>query len=718
MPHGDGLRWRHATVGSRGNDVTPFLTCLIAAGGISLGFAILHFSVGALGYRPRIHILFAFAALCAGGTALFSTAMYQASSLQEFAHRLRLAVCFQLSFGLALALFLVEYAQIRRRLVPILLTAIFVSNLIAQVFPPDLSGQHLRRIRFPWGEEIAFASGPPNLTVLGDVYALALMLLIAYVTWTLWRDAKRREAVLLAVSAAPLGLGAIPLGILVDRSLLDAPYLYTFGFLSLILMMSLDLVKGAARSSLLAQELTAIENRWQSFMDNIHLLVARLDERGRINYVNPRYCEATGFSQDELIGRHFREMTGEDGQANGQSTSVPHLESRLQTKSCPPILVSWSSVAMRYNDGRPSGTLAIGADITRQAEAQAARDRAMREIQELKARLEEENIYLRQELEDCHEFSQIVGQSNPIRYVIIRVRKVAATEATVLIEGETGVGKELVARAVHDLSTRARQGFIRLNCAALPSSLVEAELFGHEKGAFTGADRLRKGRFELAHNGTLFLDEIGELPLEVQAKLLRVLENGEFERIGSSETRTANVRLIAATNRNLSQEVGAGNFREDLYYRINVYPITVPPLRERSEDIPLLVQHFVTHLSRKHRKRFREIPAGVMRKLCAYDWPGNVRELINVIERAVILSREPILHLPEPLGAGGTTESKAEQVGEELLPLEEIEKRYIRKILESTGWKIGGHGGAAEILGLKEGTLRSRLKKLGVQRQR
>ncbi len=531
----------------------------------------------------------------------------------------------------------------------------------------------------------------------------------------LWRDAERREAVVLAVSATPLVLGAIPLGILIDRGLLDAPYLYTFGFLGLILMMSLDLVRGVAKTSLLAQELASMEHRWQSFMENIHLLVTRLDASGRINYVNPQYREATGFSQDELIGRQFTEMTGEDGQANGQSASVPHLESKLLTKSGPPILVAWSRVTLKDNDGQPSGTLAIGADITQQAEAQAARDRALREIQELKARLEEENIYLRQELEADQEFSQIVGQSNPIRYVILTMRKVAATEATVLIEGETGVGKELVARAVHSLSARSRQPFIRLNCAALPSSLVEAELFGHEKGAFTGADRMRRGRFELANNGTLFLDEIAELPLEVQAKLLRVLENGEFERIGSSETHKVNVRLIAATNHNLSRDVGAGNFREDLYYRLNVYPITVPPLRKRSEDIPLLVQHFVTRLSQKHRKRFREIPAQAMRELCAYDWPGNVRELINVIERALIMSREPILRLPEPLGAG-TPEHEAEQFSEERVPLEEIEKRYIRQTLESTGWKIGGPGGAAEILGLKEGTLRSRLKKLGVQR--
>jgi transcriptional regulator with GAF, ATPase, and Fis domain len=331
------------------------------------------------------------------------------------------------------------------------------------------------------------------------------------------------------------------------------------------------------------------------------------------------------------------------------------------------------------------------------------------------SRLQGENLYLREEIGVQEGVQTIVGQSPGIRYVVSQIRMVARTKATVLIEGETGVGKELVARAVHELSDRSSSPFIGLNCAAMSSTLVEAELFGAEKGAYTGADRQRKGRFEMADGGTLFLDEVGELSLDVQAKLLRVLQEGEFERLGGQQTRRIDVRIIAATNRNLHVEIAAGRFREDLYYRLGVYPITVPPLRERREDIPLLVEHLTARTAQRHGKSISEVPSHVMRLLTEWDWPGNIRELANVIERAVILSSGAVLSLPPGFGRVAPPSTSKSQA--KYATWAEMERNYIREVLESTNWKIQGPGGAAEVLDIHPNTLRSRLAKIGLVKQ-
>jgi len=296
--------------------------------------------------------------------------------------------------------------------------------------------------------------------------------------------------------------------------------------------------------------------------------------------------------------------------------------------------------------------------------------------------------------------------------VLQKIKQVAPTDATVLIEGETGVGKELVARALHEDSQRARYPFVRVNCAALAPTLIESELFGHEKGAFTGADRLRKGRFELAEGGTLFLDEIGELSLELQSKLLRVLQGGEYERVGGSDTRKANVRIVAATNRQLQREIAARRFREDLFYRLQIYPISIPPLRERREDIPLLVEHFARRLTGKHGKTIDEIPGHVMRRLADWDWPGNVRELENVIERAVIITRGRVLAFPGEFAVAHKITELS--VMPNLTTMSEMERKHIIRVLDHTHGRIAGEGGAAEILGLHPNTLRSRMAKLRI----
>ena len=307
------------------------------------------------------------------------------------------------------------------------------------------------------------------------------------------------------------------------------------------------------------------------------------------------------------------------------------------------------------------------------------------------------------------DFESIIGDSDSLRYVLSRVEQVSDTDATVLLFGETGTGKELLARAIHKRSRRRDRPFVIVNCAALPASLIESELFGRERGAFTGAHATQVGRFELANRGTLFLDEVGELPLELQPKLLRVLQSGELERLGSPRTIDVDVRLVAATNRDLVEEVRQGRFRRDLFYRLNVFPITVPSLRDRRQDIPLLVRHLVERHGRALRKPIDAVPHSVVETLEAYDWPGNVRELENVIQRAIIQSRGGTLELrdawmPEAASSGGGT------------TLVEVERRHILHILEACHWRIEGQGGAAQLLALKSSTLRSRMLKLGITR--
>jgi PAS domain S-box-containing protein len=339
------------------------------------------------------------------------------------------------------------------------------------------------------------------------------------------------------------------------------------------------------------------------------------------------------------------------------------------------------------------------------------------EIRQLKEHLEAENIALKQEVEASFGSSEIVGKSPALREVLFQVEQVAGTDSTVLLLGETGVGKELVARAIHAQSRRSDQTLVTVNCAALPSSLIESELFGHEKGAFTGAASRKIGRFEVADGGTVLLDEIGDLAPAVQVKLLRVLQDGRFERLGSSETRAVDVRVIAATNRDLWRMVDRGEFRDDLYYRLGVFPIRVPPLRERREDIPLLAWYFVTVMQTRLGKTIKDIPPSTMEVLSAYDWPGNVRELQNVVERAMITSRGVSLELGAfSLWQPGRETATANRASVGGTRLEDAERAHILAVLERCSWKVGGQDGAAERLGLKRSTLQSRMKKLGIER--
>ncbi len=337
---------------------------------------------------------------------------------------------------------------------------------------------------------------------------------------------------------------------------------------------------------------------------------------------------------------------------------------------------------------------------------------ALSEVRRLQKLQEVENVFLREEIKLEHNFEEIIGQSDALKEILAQVEQVGPTDTTVLILGETGTGKELVARAIHHASMRKNRPLLKVNCATLPTNLIESELFGHEMGAFTGALTKQVGRFEIADGATLFLDEIGDLPLELQAKLLRVLEHGEFERLGSYRTIKADVRVIAATNRNLGEAVQSGQFRRDLWFRLNVFPITIPPLRKRVKDIPLLANHFITKQCRRLGKQKQEVPSTTMASLMNYSWPGNVRELENVVERAVIASRGLTLPLKDILEP--TTFHAVGNASEKTLA--KVERDHMIRVLEECYWRIEGQNGAAKILGINPNTLRGRMRKLGIRR--
>lgn len=341
---------------------------------------------------------------------------------------------------------------------------------------------------------------------------------------------------------------------------------------------------------------------------------------------------------------------------------------------------------------------------------------AFEEIEALKDKLAKEKAYLEEEVRTEHNFGDIIGENAALRAILAQVETVAPTDSTVLVRGETGTGKELIARAVHDLSARKDRTFVKLNCAAIPTGLLESELFGHEKGAFTGAISQRIGRFELAHRGTLFLDEVGDIPLELQSKLLRVLQEQEFERLGGTKTISVDVRLVAATNRDLAEMIAQGRFRSDLYYRLNIFPITLPPLRERLDDIPPLVRHFTQKFARRVGRRIETIHSVVMDALVRYPWPGNVRELQNVIERAVILSKGPTLDVPPADLHIATIPAAAPVSPTPAVTLIDAEREHILRVLCEADWVLGGPNGAAARLGMKRSTLHWKMKKLGISR--
>ena len=416
--------------------------------------------------------------------------------------------------------------------------------------------------------------------------------------------------------------------------------------------------------------------------------------------------EMLGISVIDLVAPESQQLVTEHIQRleNGKDNLLAEINLIRQDG----IKVTVESTSVPVPIGGIPTAVIISQDISERKKAEEELRTAFNEIKDLKDRIEQENIYLREEIELEYKHGEIVGKSNAIKHVLRQAEQVAETETSILILGETGTGKELLARAIHRMSSRKNRQMITVNCAALPSTLIESEMFGREKGAFTGALSRQIGRFELADGSTIFLDEIGDLPIELQAKLLRVLHEGEFERLGSTKTLSVDVRVIAATNHDLEQAVREGSFRKDLYYRLNVFPITIPPLRERKDDIPLLVWAFVKEFGKSMGKSIEQIPKKTIDMLQSYSWPGNGRELRNVIERAMILNSGQTFHIDRIR----SEDLEAEQP----VRLEEVERRHIVDMLERTGWRVSGKKGAAEILGLKPTTLEARMKKLGIER--
>ena len=434
-------------------------------------------------------------------------------------------------------------------------------------------------------------------------------------------------------------------------------------------------------------------------------------------WVSEKTRDLFHFSPDEKLNEEnfFNAMHPEDRERVNQS-----VQQAIQTGEkflceyrivLPDGKIQWIAARGQRHSGSAGGSdrlLGVSLDISSSKQMEQDLEERLCEIEDLKHRLEQENVYLQEEVKLLSEHSEILGQSTAIKNILSQAEQVAGTDSTVILLGETGTGKELLARAIHKMSLRKDRPLVTINCASLPPSLIENELFGREKGAYTGAMTKMVGRFELADGSTLFLDEIGELPLDLQSKLLRVLEEGKIERLGSTKPLQIDVRIIAATNRDLEQEVTDGKFRQDLFYRLNVFPILIPPLRDRSEDIPLLVRAFVREFEKKLGKQIERIPHKIMQFLKSYLWPGNVRELRNIIERSMILTNDKTLVVELPKNVT----SKKGSTGN----LEEMMRREILAALKQTRWRVAGRDGAAEILGLKRSTLYSKMKKLGIHR--
>ncbi len=469
------------------------------------------------------------------------------------------------------------------------------------------------------------------------------------------------------------------------------------------------------RSKRRKEALQKSEERHRTLQENVPVGVYRSSNSGKFISVNPAAFEIFGLDAEEDLSSYQVSDFYNDPEKRRDILSqlktegkITDFEAEFRRKDGSLFWGSLSATQVTDKDGNFIFIDGVVQDITERKRAEEGLRQSYTEIEQLKNQLEAESAYLQDEIKLEHNFENIIGQSEALNYVLHRVEQVAPLDSPVLIMGETGTGKELMARALHRLSPHGKRALVKVNCAALPGELIESELFGREKGAFTGATTTHLGRFEVAKGSTLFLDEIGELPLELQANLLRVLESGEFERLGSSVTLHSDARIIAATNRVLEEEVRKGRFREDLWYRLKVFPITVPPLRERGEDIPLLVKWFVDQPLRKMGNRATEIPKRTMQILQSYPWPGNVRELKNAIEGAMITAEGKKLNFELP--------SIADSTFSDFKSFEEMERDYILQVLEAKNWRIGGDDSAASTLGMHVNTLRGRMKKLGIKK--
>jgi PAS domain S-box-containing protein len=712
--------------------MTLFSFAFIFVGSITFTFGFLHLLIFLRRRDLKVNLAFSLMAFAVSFSSFFEIWTFKAETLSAYIPLFKTTLSIQCLLWISFAWFVYFYTKSVKRWPPLLISALYTFALVINFFSPATilfsEITELAPYTMVSGELIYLGTGPANaFRIIADISWILLLVYTASASIRFGRKGNARQATLFASTIfLCLGLGYLH-GTLIDLGIADPPYLGSFLFLPLSLVMSLSLVGDVVRATELDDEIKSAEHRWSNLLENVHLIVLGVDRDKGVSYVNPYFLQLTGYEESDVINHLFVNLLPEEQRQvmTARIEEVMEGESTIMSERLLPILTSsgeqreilWSNVLIFNSGTRPTGILSIGKDITNLALAEASRDQAIQELQSLKKKLEEENISLKEMIQSDHGFEEIIGTSNGLLYVLGKVQQVAQTDSTVLILGETGTGKELVARAIHKESQQADKPFVRVNCAAIPADLVESELFGHEAGAFTNAVTLRRGKFELADGGTIFLDEISEMPLEAQAKLLTVLQEQEFERIGGSQTISVDVRVISATNRDLSIEVAEGRFRSDLYYRLNVYPVTIPPLQNRKEDIPLLVKHFIALFNKKLGKNIEEVSPRTMESLLNYDWPGNIRELRNIIERAVITCKNTRLVLPDKLTPASPNGSERAASNGEILSLEEIERQHILRALRSTDWQIGGMKGAAKILQMNPSTLRSRIKKLGIEKR-
>ncbi len=675
--------------------------------------------------KSRLHLLMVALGIVASLNLYNSLLLHETRNVQEFSALLKLNVAYYLVSMVLLVWILFIYCGKHFRwmfnAMVVFSLSIFVLNLALPhgvIFDTLINTISMEFVyhpnyRLPVGKINAFY---PFLSAV--YYLMFVVFLGANAKWMWSQKMARKVSVLLILLTFFTFVNIYD--VLIDMNLIRSAYLTEFGMLPIILLFNFETAYELIRKEKVEKKLQEVSGNFNTLITKVQLLVVGVDLYGKINYSNPFFNKLVGFSEQDILGADFIDKFVPEFQKtetekayieymNGDGSDQYDIQ--LVTKDKELRYVAWSNVLLKNETNEVHGLLCIGADITERMHSRKKLTQAYKEIKAIKIQLEEENSYLKSSVQEfINQPTLLIGKSDAMQYLRRNIDEVAKTESTVLIEGETGVGKELVAQSLFEFSLRNKKPFVKVNCGALPKELIESELFGHEKGAFTGASQARKGRFELADGGTLFLDEIGELPLSLQPKLLRVLQSGEFEKLGSEKTSKVNVRIIAATNKDLRKCAQEGSFREDLYYRLSVFPITVPPLRQRKEDIEELVKYFIAKFCTNGDNNKKQVSMAVIKKLKEYSWPGNIRELMNVMERAVITSTGNKLVLRENLE---NTQSELDNV---LWSLESIEKEHILKVLTECNWKISGSNGAAGILQLNESTLRSKMKKLGIEK--
>jgi formate hydrogenlyase transcriptional activator len=675
--------------------------------------------------RPAwANLFFSLLSIGTAGWTLSELWMMRAASVAEFAIVLKWAHVWVCLIIVSLVGFTQSYLKTGR---PWLAWTVCISRTFL-LFPNFLVGINLNYLEITslghmrvLGESVTIADGIPNPWIrLGELNLVLFIIFLADATITAWRRGDRHRALTTGAGIVLFAFVSCGQSLAVHWGLIRVPYMASVSFMGLIAVMGYELSSDMIRASQLNLRLQKseaglheIEERMRLAVEGSDFGIWTRDLRGNEIWATDKCRAFFGFTENEplQVDKVLERIHPEDRDAvglamrNATKSGTSHdTEFRVVSPTGETRWIASRSSVELDSNSRPIAVRGVMHDTTPQRSA-------FQEIADLKQRLEKENVYLREEVRLEHQHGEIIGGSDGIRRVLQKVEQVAPTDSTVLVLGETGTGKELIARTIHEHSRRRGHVMVKVNCAALPATLIESELFGREKGAFTGALSREMGRFELANGSTILLDEVGELPLELQAKLLRVLQEGEFERLGSSKTIKVDARVIAATSRNLQQAVREGKFREDLFYRLNVFPITVPPLRERKEDIPPLVWHFLSVLCQRMGRSIETVHSGTMNAFKNHYWPGNVRELRNVIERFLITSSGTMLKGELPSLELSEKDSRPQT-------FEEVERNYLLHVLEIVGWRVRGDGGAAEILGLKPTTLESRMQKLHIVRQK